>query len=74
MPMGTANCQMRVYPMSLYPAQAVVLSFNGIIVIHQLSDSRAAQSVKTFYQSSKFFLIRKPLHVPDISYLQKPSF
>ena len=63
-----------VYSMSFYRAQAVLLSFSGVIVIHQLSDSSAAQSVKTFYHSTKFFLIRKPLRVPDISYLQKPLF
>jgi len=36
--------------------------------IHQLSDSSVVQSVKTFYQSTKFFLIRKLLRVPDISF------
>jgi hypothetical protein len=49
-------------------AQAVVLSFSGIIVMHQLSDSSFAQSVKPFYHSTKFFIIRKLLRVPDISY------
>ena len=66
------GCYWQLHVSAFRCCLSAVLSLSGVIVIHQLSDSSLAHSVKMFYQFTKFFLIRKLLRVPDISYYRSP--